>query len=138
MPANAFGYVPTPALVAPIEFTLPRADYAALGGHMGRVRRVADVLAEAQPRAVVLPAGVRFRCGEARTLIRRCAPPSPASGRREEEASLVFSLPHSWGRAAKQIDGGVRVLPRAQRPADLTPPCRWSCMRDVGACRARP
>jgi hypothetical protein len=45
MPENAFGYVPTPALVAPIEFTLRRDDYAALGGHMERVRPLADVLA---------------------------------------------------------------------------------------------
>ena len=43
LPANAFGYVPTPALVAPIEFTLSKADYAALGGHMGQIRTVADV-----------------------------------------------------------------------------------------------
>jgi hypothetical protein len=34
MPQNAFGYVPTPALVAPIEFTMRRDDYEALGGHM--------------------------------------------------------------------------------------------------------
>jgi hypothetical protein len=34
MPAGAFGYVPTPAIVAPIEFTLKLSDYAALGGHM--------------------------------------------------------------------------------------------------------
>lgn len=33
MPHNSFGYVPTPALVAPIEFTLSREDYIALGGH---------------------------------------------------------------------------------------------------------
>jgi len=37
MPENSFGYVPTPALVAPIEFTMRRADYEALGGHMGSV-----------------------------------------------------------------------------------------------------
>ena len=60
MPANAFGSVPTPALVAPIEFTLPRDDYARLGGHMGRVRRLEEVLAQTQPRAAMLPAGVRF------------------------------------------------------------------------------
>ena len=60
LPANAFGHVPTPALVAPIEFTLPRADYAALGGHMGRVRRVEDVLAEVRTHATVLPEGVAF------------------------------------------------------------------------------
>jgi hypothetical protein len=44
MPKNAFGYVPTPALVAPIEFTLPRARYAALGGHMKDVVPVTDVI----------------------------------------------------------------------------------------------
>jgi len=37
LPSNAFGYVPTPALVAPIEFTLRMSDYAELGGHMGSV-----------------------------------------------------------------------------------------------------
>jgi len=38
MPQNAFGYVPTPALVAPIEFTLKLSDYAALGGYVDQVR----------------------------------------------------------------------------------------------------
>jgi len=33
LPGNAFGYVPTPALVAPIEFTLRKSDYIELGGH---------------------------------------------------------------------------------------------------------
>ncbi len=43
MPAGAFGYVPTPALVAPIEFTLRLSDYAALGGHMDYVRPLSEV-----------------------------------------------------------------------------------------------
>jgi hypothetical protein len=43
LPQNAFGYVPTPALVAPIEFTLRLADYAALGGHMDQVQRLAGL-----------------------------------------------------------------------------------------------
>ncbi len=43
MPANAFGYVPTPALVAPIEFTMRLCDYAALGGHMDKVRPVNEI-----------------------------------------------------------------------------------------------
>src|ERR1700736_576777 len=43
LPANAFGYVPTPALVAPIEFTLKLSDYAALGGHMDHVRPLASL-----------------------------------------------------------------------------------------------
>jgi 6-hydroxynicotinate reductase len=45
MPDAAFGYVPTPALVAPIEFTLARADYAALGGHMAAIVPLEAVLA---------------------------------------------------------------------------------------------
>ena len=44
MPENAFGYVPTPALVAPIEFTLKKSDYAGLGGHMDHVRPLEEVL----------------------------------------------------------------------------------------------
>ncbi|MCG6904951.1 MAG: 6-hydroxynicotinate reductase [Rhodobacter sp.] len=44
MPDNAFGYVPTPALVAPLEFTVSRADFRALGGHDSAVRDIADIL----------------------------------------------------------------------------------------------
>jgi 6-hydroxynicotinate reductase len=44
MPENAFGYVPTPALVAPIEFTLKIKDYAALGGYMDHVRPLNSLL----------------------------------------------------------------------------------------------
>jgi hypothetical protein len=50
MPANSFGMVPTPAIVAPIEFTMRRDVYAALGGHMDRVRTVDDVLARERHR----------------------------------------------------------------------------------------
>jgi hypothetical protein len=46
MPQNAFGYVPTPALVAPIEFTLRLADYSALGGHVEHVRPLSSILAK--------------------------------------------------------------------------------------------
>jgi hypothetical protein len=51
LPDGAFGYVPTPALVAPIEFTMRLDDYAALGGHAGQVRRLEDVVAEVHPAA---------------------------------------------------------------------------------------
>ncbi len=37
MPENSFGYVPTPALVAPIEFTMSLENYEALGGQMDHV-----------------------------------------------------------------------------------------------------
>ena len=52
MPDSSFGYVPTPALVAPIEFTLPRADYVELGGYGDRVRPLADVMAGENTRSV--------------------------------------------------------------------------------------
>jgi hypothetical protein len=45
MPDNSFGTVPTPAIVAPIEFCMKLADYRDLGGHMDHVRTLADVLA---------------------------------------------------------------------------------------------
>jgi hypothetical protein len=46
VPKGAFGYVPTPALVAPIEFTLPRWAYEKLGGYTDNIRTVADILTQ--------------------------------------------------------------------------------------------
>ncbi len=43
MPDNAFGHVPTPAIVAPIEFTMRLEDYRELGGHMASVRRLEEI-----------------------------------------------------------------------------------------------
>ena len=52
MPENSFGYVPTPAIVAPIEFTLRLADYAAMGGHLDAVRRIEDIAGIDRMKAV--------------------------------------------------------------------------------------
>ncbi|HEX5737189.1 MAG TPA: 6-hydroxynicotinate reductase [Hydrogenophaga sp.] len=72
MPDNSFGTVPTPAIVAPIEFSMKLDDYRAIGGHMGYVRSLADALThgawhndgaptgrrlEALPPATVWPLG---------------------------------------------------------------------------------
>jgi 6-hydroxynicotinate reductase len=46
LPPGAFGSVPTPALVAPLEFTMARADYLAMGGHGEAVMSLADVMAQ--------------------------------------------------------------------------------------------
>lgn len=43
LPENAFGYVPTPALVAPLEFTMKLSDYQELGGHMDYVRPLSEL-----------------------------------------------------------------------------------------------
>lgn len=44
MPDNSFGYVPTPALVAPVEFTMRHDDFVRLGGHADRIRSVESVI----------------------------------------------------------------------------------------------
>ena len=43
LPPGAFGYVPTPALVAPLEFTLPVSDYLAMGGHAQSIMSLQEV-----------------------------------------------------------------------------------------------
>ncbi|MCL4746605.1 MAG: 6-hydroxynicotinate reductase [Burkholderiaceae bacterium] len=50
MPRASFGWVPTPAIVAPIEFTMRASDYRALGGHVGRVVSLQDALRAARHR----------------------------------------------------------------------------------------
>jgi hypothetical protein len=50
MPDNAFGYVPTPALVGPIEFTMRRDDYQALGGYMKSIRDFVQATETVQKR----------------------------------------------------------------------------------------
>ncbi len=50
MPSGSFGYVPTPAIVAPIEFTMRLDDYRALGGHMDAVVPIEVAVAQAERR----------------------------------------------------------------------------------------
>ena len=65
MPANSFGSVPTPAIVAPIEFSLRLADYQALGGHMADVRPLAQVLATGSWHPDGAPTTRRFVAADA-------------------------------------------------------------------------
>ncbi len=53
LPDKAFGHVPTPALVGPIEFTMRLEDYAALGGHMDRLRKLEEVLASPRVKSAL-------------------------------------------------------------------------------------
>jgi hypothetical protein len=54
MPDRSFGTVPTPAIVAPIEFTLSLEAFEALGGHMASVRPLAEVLAQRSDRLLTV------------------------------------------------------------------------------------
>jgi hypothetical protein len=60
MPDHSFGTVPTPAIVAPIEFSMRLSDYRALGGHMEHVRSLADALARGAWHSDGAPTARRF------------------------------------------------------------------------------
>ena len=68
MPDNSFGTVPTPAIVAPLEFTMRLDEYERLSGHLGQVRSLADTLAH----------GAWHDDGAPRA--RRMLPAAPANG----------------------------------------------------------
>lgn len=55
LPRSAFGYVPTPAIVAPIEFTLPRRLYESLGGHASDIVSISDVIRDLSGEARIDP-----------------------------------------------------------------------------------
>ncbi|MBM3524467.1 MAG: 6-hydroxynicotinate reductase, partial [Alphaproteobacteria bacterium] len=57
MPARSFGYVPTPALVAPLEFTMPRAAYEAMGGHVDHIRALESLRDDPRLEAREWPRG---------------------------------------------------------------------------------
>ena len=63
MPDNSFGTVPTPAIVAPIEFTMRLADYAKLGGHMEHVLPLSEALKRASVRYIDLDAANTWPVG---------------------------------------------------------------------------
>lgn len=48
--ADSFSWVPSPAVVAPIEYTLKREDYLAIGGHEEFIRPLREVLDENRRR----------------------------------------------------------------------------------------
>ena len=57
MPDRATGYVPTPAIVFPIEFTMRLADYHAMGGYAESVVPLAEVLARTETQRIAPLAG---------------------------------------------------------------------------------
>jgi hypothetical protein len=68
MPDNSFGTVPTPAIVAPIEFTMRLSDYAKLGGHMEDVIPLSEALKRASARYIDLDAANAWPVGAAPLL----------------------------------------------------------------------
>ena len=65
MPDMSFGTVPTPAIVAPIEFTMSLDNYRDLGGHMRFVRPLSEVLAHGAWHHDGAPTARRFIASQA-------------------------------------------------------------------------
>ncbi len=47
---RAFSYVPTPATVVPLEYTMRLKEYLEIGGHQEKIRKLKDVLKEIEKR----------------------------------------------------------------------------------------
>ena len=128
MPADAFGYVPTPALVAPIEFTLSRAEFAALGGHVDRVVPLKQALEDAEHRAEPwprtnpwpLPEREALMPGEARMAM------LPEGRRLHLQHGPIDIVAEAFGEER-------RCAPPIARPARASPPFStvwlpsWTC-----------
>ena len=52
VPPGAFGSVPTPALVAPVEFTMRLEDYGRLGGHLEAITPIEEVMVRPDVRTL--------------------------------------------------------------------------------------
>ena len=130
MPKGSFGYVPTPAIVAPMEFTLPRDLYEGLGGHAGDIVSVAEMLAAVAAEARVDPwRGDNPWPFAAESEVSRRAPyPLEEVEVREPE----FAPQRSSPSLSRDVDlshrrvGGRGSPPIAGRPGRLHPPPRAS------------
>ena len=139
VPENAFGYVPTPALVAPIEFTLRLSDYAALGGHMDHVRPLASLGVDMARRQVpghrdnpwpFAPEGASGRTADADG-----PPPQIAllpDGRRLHlQDGPIDLIVEAIG------DGGGGAAPPMRRRRGASPACSTNCATSWRCCARR-
>ena len=110
MPEGSFGYVPTPALVAPIEFTLSREDYAALGGHLESI-----VAARRRARR---PAPDDARPGTSQSLAGAAA----ASRRRGDMSGSAQAVLLPDGRRLHLQHGPIDIIAEAFGDAGGGPP----------------
>ncbi len=125
LPRNAFGYVPTPAIVAPIEFTLPRDLYLATGGHAEEIVPVEEVVKAYRAQARVEPWQAPT---PGRSENRRAWAASPEEGarlRRDTRGQLALQAPAQLGilqqrhRTARQR--GIAAGNDQHGVADITP-----------------
>ena len=125
MPEKSFGYVPTPALVAPIEFTLRASDYAALGGYASRAVDAGRRAARQQGAARMIAA--RFPDGRSASAARSDRP--DRRGVRRARGSRGGLSPGRRPLRRHPADAGARA-------ADAAPTGRRGLSAAAGAGRA--
>ena len=108
VPDNAFGYVPTPALVAPIEFTLRRDDYLRArrprGGDPQRRRR-------RSPRAANISTRAQRATIAARQSLAAAGAAAPRRGRCRDDGPQAAWLPD--GRRLHLNHGPIDLIVEA-------------------------
>jgi len=113
--------VPTPALVAPIEFTMKLSDYAALGGHMDYVKPLSEVQGGDDVRQLPWQKPVPGRRPVARPL--------------GDTNALLNNMPGDAATAGTQFiaaDGSVALFVPAERPMV------WQSLAPAQACGSSP
>jgi hypothetical protein len=127
MPRNSFGYVPTPAIVAPIEFTMTRADYLALGGYGGSIVDINTDLAGNERTPGTLPARRPAAAFAARTDRPDRRSVRPGRRGRSRLSSGLAALPEHPAGAGRRV-GSIATAPDA---------CRSSAAGSNGATNAQ-
>lgn len=61
--SSSFYWVPTPAVVIPMEYTMILKDYIAIGGHLEEIRPLSEVIAEMEDRKTAAQSSVREHQG---------------------------------------------------------------------------
>ena len=120
MPKQAFGFVPTPAIVAPIEFTLARSLYQRLGGHVADIVSIDDVIATLSPQrahrwlaATTTPGRLRPASPNPHEPIEEPSEPWPPSAPEEARARRQVRP----GRFSLRLGAAGRVLAALRAPA---------------------
>ena len=117
VPPGAFGYVPTPALVAPLEFTLRRDDYAALGGHMEAI--VSDGRGPRTSRRALLMSGpTASTTADGSRLHLQHGPIDLIIEAWGDAADVADAYRRAWVRFQPLLDELVEELPSLRRPLD--------------------
>ena len=137
MPDTSFGTVPTPAIVAPIEFSMRLADYRALGGHMGFVRPMTQVLAQrrvAQRRRADRAALRAFDRGE--PVAARPAAVARLSSDGEPNDARCLAIAGTCARADRHRDRRRwrrrrQSRPRTRRPGGASSRCSTELVAEL-------